>query len=180
MENSDKKGTNIEVNNAGLMLINPYCPMLFHRLGYLAADRRTFKDRDSQVRAIFLLQYLAYGEEREHSETELYLNKLLVGMVDNDQPLSREVKLTQDEIEWVDRVLKGVCQSWDKMRNTSMNAFQRAFLQRKGYITLVEEDRLWNIRVEEKPYDVLLDTVPWSFKVCMFPWLAEQGQVQWR
>ena len=180
MGNSDKNETKIEVNNAGLILINPYFPILFYRVGYLTDNRRDFKDRESRIRAIFLLQYLLYGEEREYPETELYLNKVLVGMVDNDQPLPRTVELNREEKEWGDKLLEGARQSWEKMRHTSMVAFRMSFLQRRGTVAHAERDRCWHICVEEKAYDVLLDSVPWSFKISMSPWLKERIEVKWR
>ena len=180
MGNSDKNETKIEVNNAGLILINPYFPILFYRVGYLTDNRRDFKDRESRIRAIFLLQYLLYGEEREYPETELYLNKVLVGMVDNDQPLPRTVELNREEKEWGDKLLEGARQSWEKMRHTSTVAFRMSFLQRRGTVAHAERDRCWHICVEEKAYDVLLDSVPWSYKISMSPWLKERIEVKWR
>lgn len=178
MTNFREVGEQVEVNNAGITLLHPYLPMLFHRLGYLSEDRRSFKDLDSQFRAIFVLQYLLYGVQQEYSETELYFNKVLVGMTDNAQPLPRKMELTREETEWVDRLIEGARQSWDKMSHTSTQAFRMSFLQRKGYVSYT--DRVWNVRVEEKAYDVLLDSVPWGFKMFMAPWMKDRVVVQWR
>ena len=178
MTNFREVGERIEVHNAGIVLLHPYLPMLFHRLGYLSEDRRSFKDTDSQIRAIFVLQYLVYGDQREYPETELYLNKVLVNMTDNVQPLPRKIELTREEIEWADKLIEGARQSWEKMRNTSTKAFRVSFLERKGYVSHTE--RVWNVRVEEKAFDVLLDSVPWGFKMFMASWLKDRIEVQWR
>lgn len=178
MTNFREVGDQIEVHNAGIALLHPYLPMLFHRLGYLSTDRKDFKDQDSQIRAIFVLQYLVYGDQQEYPETELYLNKILVGMTDNTQPLPRKIDLTGEETEWVGKLIEGARQSWDKMSHTSTLAFRMSFLQRKGYVSYTEG--VWNVRVEEKAYDVLLDSVPWGFKMFMAPWMKGRIVVQWR
>ncbi|WP_455591827.1 contractile injection system tape measure protein [Bacteroides sp.] len=180
MGNSDREETKIEVNNAGLSLLIPYFPMLFSRMGYLTDDRSDFKDRDSQIRAVFLLQYILNGKEQEWPETELYLNKVFVGLTDWKNPLPPKVELTREEKECVDGLLEGVRHNWDKMRNTSVLAFRMTFLQRKGTVTHAERDKCWRLRVEEKAYDVLLDSLPWSFKVAKLPGMKERIEVQWR
>lgn len=170
----------VEVNNAGIMLLGPYLPMIFDRLNYLSEGRREFKDKNTQVRAIFLLQYLLCGEEREYPETELFLNKLLVGMTDNEQPLPRTVQLTQEEMNMAVQMMDAVRSNWEKMRHASPRAFEEAFLRRKGHLSYDEERRGWILRVEERAYDILLDSIPWNFKICKTPWMEEPIMVEWR
>lgn len=168
----------VEVHNAGITLLNPYLPMLFHRLGYLNTEHKGFKDEDSQIRAVFVLQYLVYGEQREYSELDLFLNKILVGLTDYIRPLPRKIELDEKEKEMVDNLLEAACQNWEKMSRTSMLAFRISFLQRKGVVSYTEN--VWNVRVEEKGYDILLDSVPWGFKIFMAPWMKNRIVVKWR
>lgn len=57
-----------EVENAGLVLLSPWLPRLFVTLGYLNEGKRDFKDDESRIRAIFLLQYLVRLEEEEYGK----------------------------------------------------------------------------------------------------------------
>lgn len=54
----------VYIANAGLVLINPYLPVLFDRLGLLAVDaddQPRVSDPEAASRAVHLLQYLATG-----------------------------------------------------------------------------------------------------------------------
>lgn len=178
MKNFD--GT-IDVKNAGLVIINPFFPMLFYRLGYMNDDHRNFKDEDSKIRAIFILQYLVYGEENEWSESELFINKLLLGVPDT-QGLPRSLKLTENEIKTADSLLESVRHSWDKMAHTSMLALRQVFFQRKGSYTYDERIKHGVLKVETKPYDRLMDSMPWKLRLIRYPWM-EMGyilEIDWK
>lgn len=169
----------IEINNAGLVLFNPWLPRLFHMTGLLNEERRSFKDKDAQIRAIFMLQYLVFGEEKEYEKKDLEFNCLLTGYP-FDLPLPKNLSLTNQEKETLASLMSGVKHSWDKMRNTSEGGFREAFIHREGYIEQKEEYARWVIHVKERAYDILLDSVPWSFKVIRYPWTDTIMQVEWR
>lgn len=171
--------TGVDVKNGGMMLISPYFPMLFARLNILI-DRKEFKDVDSRIRAIFLLQYLIYGEQREWTEAELYLNKLVVGMEDSNQPLPLTLNLEQGDMELGEQLINGICHNWDKMKNTSVRAFRDSFLQRKAQVKWDESAQRWLVAVEVKAYDVLIDSLPWSYQMCKQPWHKHMIEVRWR
>lgn len=175
----DNFNETIEVNNAGLVIITPYFLMLFHRMGYLSDDRRSFKDEESKEHAIFLLQYLIYGEQREWPETELFLNKLIVGR-SNDRPLPRALELTKEETDMADQLIEAIRQNWNKMRNTSLAGLRTAFFQRRGYYSFDKDTRKSILKVEERAYDILLDSIPWGFRLMRFPWAEFMLEVKWR
>ncbi|WP_233587461.1 MULTISPECIES: contractile injection system tape measure protein [Parabacteroides] len=174
MENFNEK--TFEVQNAGLVLISPYLPILFYRLGYLAEDRRSFVNKEKQIRAIFLLQYMT-SEKPDYNEASLLLNRVLVNYPISE-PLPRNVELTQAETDMADQMLTAIKTNWDKMRNTSVRGFQDAFLKRKG--KLEESEDRWMLKVEERAYDILLDSVPWSFKMFRYPFQEKTMLVEWR
>ena len=64
------------------------------------------------------------------------------------------------------------------MRNTSMRAFQESFLNRTGFIEKTEHE--WILTVEERAYDILLDSIPWSYKLVRLPWMENILKVNWR
>lgn len=170
----------IDVNNAGIMLISAYFPMLFHRLGLLADNRREFESTNDRIRAIFLIQYLLYGEQCEWEEPELYLNKMMVGMEEYNQPLPRTCELSQEETDMAEDMIKVICHNWDKMRNTSISGFRVAFLQRRGQVMLHEDLGKWEVTVEQEAYDLLIDSIPWEYKMCKYPWQKKIIEVKWR
>lgn len=180
MTNVTNEQDRIEVRNAGMLLLAPYLPLLLRRAGYLEKTGRQFCDADARTRAGFLLQYLVYGEQREWPETELFLNKVITGLTGNGKPLPRKVDLEKEDTEMADGLLEAVCRQWEKMNHTSLEAFRTSFLQRRGYVSYAERERVWKVYVEEKAYDVLLDSVPWGFKMLMVPWMPERIEVKWR
>lgn len=164
------------IENAGLALISPYITRLFS-LAQLTEDN-SFKSDESRIRAIFLLQYAACGDRRtEFGEHELFLNKILVGFPP-EKPIPKTCELTKEEREMVESMLKGALQHWSKLKNTSVAGLQEAFIMRRGILD-DNKSHTW-LTVEEKPYDLLLDSCPWSFRMIKTPWMAEFIEVKWR
>lgn len=167
----------IPVTNAGLCLFAPWLLRLFGMLDLLAEDRKDLKDMDARIRAIFILQRLVTAEEREYKESDLAFNRLLVACPFN-VPLPKSLKLTDKEIETVESMLAGVKANWSKMANTSIGGFQRSFIEREGH--LEQQESKWILTVENKAYDILLDSLPWSYKMIRLPWLKKPISVSWR
>lgn len=167
----------IPISNAGLVILFPFLPMLFMRLNMLSQDRRDFNSNESKVRAIFILQYLMASEDREYDEKDLFLNRLLINYPFNE-PLPKRMELNQDELNTIDSLLEAAKTNWEKMRNTSMRGFQEAFLRRAGFIEKTERE--WVLTVEERAFDILLDSIPWSYKLVRLPWMENILKVNWR
>ena len=167
----------IPISNAGLVILFPFLPMLFMRLNMLSQDRRGFNSNESKVRAIFILQHLMASEDREYDEKDLFLNRLLINYPFNE-PLPKRMELNQDELNTIDSLLEAAKTNWEKMRNTSMRGFQEAFLRRAGFIEKTERE--WTLTVEERAYDILLDSIPWSYKLVRLPWMENILKVNWR
>ena len=167
----------IPVTNAGLCLFAPWLLRLFGMLDLLAEDRKDLKDMEARIRAIFILQRLVTAEERDYKESDLAFNRLLVACPFNI-PLPKSLKLTDKEIETVESMLAGVKANWSKMANTSIGGFQRSFIEREGY--LEQQESKWVLTVENKAYDILLDSLPWSYKMIRLPWLKKPISVSWR
>ena len=163
--------------SAGLCLISPWFPRLFDMLGYLCEDKKAFKDTASKIRAVFLLQYLACPEEKKYRETELAFNRLLVALPMHI-PLPERLPLTDDEKQTAESMLEGVKANWKQMSGTSVAGFRQSFIARSG--TLEEQDEKWMLTVNEQAFDILLDTVPWSFRQIRFSWLKKYVEVVWR
>lgn len=164
------------VDNAGLCLLTPWLVRLFGMLGYLDEEKKNLKDTSSKVRAVFLLQYTVYGEEREYRETELFFNRLLTGLSPH-VPLPKRLPLADEEKLTIDSMVEGVKANWPQMKGTSAQGFRQSFIARSG--RLEQQEERWLLSVEKKPHDLLLDSVPWSFKQIRLPWLKRHIQVVW-
>lgn len=167
----------IPVTNAGLCLFAPWIIRLFGMLELLSEDRKDLKDMDARIRAIFILQRLVTAEQREYKESDLAFNRLLAACPFN-VPLPKRLELTDKEIETVESMLVGVKANWPKMENTSIGGFQRSFIEREGQ--LEQRENKWVLTVENKAYDILLDSLPWSYKMIRLPWLKKPISVLWR
>ena len=167
----------ISVTNAGLCLFAPWIIRLFGMLDLLAEDRKDLKDMDARIRAIFILQRLVTAEQREYKESDLAFNRLLVACPFN-VPIPKNLELTDKEIETVESMLAGVKANWPKMANTSVGGFQRSFIERDG--RLEQQEGKWVLTVENKAYDILLDSLPWSYKMIRLQWLKKPISVSWR
>ncbi len=170
----------IEVPNAGLCLLAIWFPRLFDMLGLLAANadgKKDFKDIEARIRAIFILQRLVTDEVRKYEEHELAFNRILVGCPFH-VPLPKTLELTQNEIQTAESMLAGVKANWNKLKNTSIKGFQRSFIERPG--KLEQREDKWVLYVENRGYDILLDSLPWSYRTIRLPWLKKKINVVWR
>ena len=168
MENS------ILINNAGLVIMHPYLKLLFERAGY--SSNGEFKDEDAQHTAILYSQFLATGYSTTN-EVYLPLNKILCG-VDLKTPVNTTFELTKNLEELGNGLLNAVIQHWSAIGNASYEVLRGNFIIRDG--KLIESDEKWNLEVESKPYDVLLDKLPWSISQINLPWMEKPLEVKWR
>ena len=167
-------GLKAKIYNSGLILTWPFLTMLFTRLGMLEGNR--FKDEKLQNRAVFLLQYLAFGDV-DFPEYDLVLNKLLVGMPSHVH-LEPGIILTEDEKNLSDSLLMGMLQNWEKLNTSTVEALQITFLQRAGELVFEESQIILN--VENKGLDVLMDSISWNIKMVKLPWMEKPIIINWR
>ena len=164
----------ITVQNGGLVILWPYLGRLFTRLGL--SDGKTFPGEEEQSRAIRLTEYLVTGST-EMEEHQLALNKLLCGApLEFQVPAS--IDLTPEEEELCSKMLQGVIRNWEKMKATRPNTFRETFLKREARLYKVE-DR-WELVVARKPYDMLMDSLPWNISMIQLSWMPERLVVHWK
>ncbi|NLU93108.1 contractile injection system tape measure protein [Chitinophaga sp. Ak27] len=163
----------IYTGNAGLILLHPFIPFGFKRVGLV--NDEGFVNREAQHRAVHLLQYMVNGKEI-HAEHELALNKLLCALP-LEEPVPAEILLTDEEKQLCQELLTVVIQRWEKMNNSSIEGFQAAFLQREGALWQKDDD--WRLRVEERGYDLILQTLPWGIGMIRTPWMEKTIYTEW-
>lgn len=174
------KETDIEylsISNAGLALLTPWFPRLFDMLGLMNEEKKDLKDMDARIRGIFIIQRLVTYEDKEYEEHELAFNRILTGCPFS-VPLPKNIELTEQETETIESMLNGVKSNWQKIKNTSIQGFREAFIRRDG--KLEQQEDKWSLTVESRAYDMLLDSLPWSYRLIRFPWLKKHIHVSWR
>ena len=162
------------VNNAGLVLTAPYLPHLFKTLE-MTASGGGWKDAASAARAPHLLQWLVDGAGPS-PEPLLVLNKILCGL-SPAAPLDPHFESSQREQDVCTQLLQAILANWAVIKSSSVTALRETFLQREG--TLLEEEDRWQLRVQRKALDVLLDKVPWNFSTIRQPWMTKPLYVTW-
>ena len=161
------------IQNAGLIILHPFLAPLFAELGY--TENGQFKNEESQYRAVHLTQYLARGAMDE-AEYELMLNKLLCGMPLN-APLPRNIDLSDTEKTEADHLLEVVIGHWTALRNTSPDGLRFNYFMREG--KLIQKHASWQLQVEAKTHDILLNKLPWGIGMIQLSWMPDRMTVEW-
>lgn len=178
-EETNESSTNLtkwHFENIGLLIVHPFLTHLFKSLNYLD-DNNQFKNEEFQYRAVFLLHYIATGENNEIDEAELAMPKIMCGMRIQD-PISANVLLTLQEKEIAIELLNVLMSRWEKLGSTSPDGLRNTFLKRNGL--LEEKDEAYQITVETSGTDILLDYLPWNIGIIKLPWVKNIIYVSWR
>ncbi len=162
------------ITNAGLIIIAPYLGMLFQKCGLM--ENSVFKDEHSKHKAVQLLSYATAGDTHQE-EHELVLHKILCGLYVST-PLEALEEISDTEKETIEGLLNAVIQHWTVLGNTTIDGLRGSFLQRQG--KLEEEENRYYLKVEDKPYDMLLDQIPWNITKINLSWMHKILQVEWR
>jgi hypothetical protein len=161
------------ISSAGICLLAPYLPAFFKTLEL--CDRASFYSAGKQQHAVYLVNYLATGE-LEPSEEKLVFSKLLCGWplqmpcLDTDGISAFEVK---ESVE----LLESVINHWAALKKTTPDGLREGFLKRRG--KLAESDEHFVLQMEQQSIDVLLDQVPWTFRLIKLPWMKKSVMVEW-
>ena len=163
----------IYIRNAGLVLFHPFLETYFNRTGLM--ENRQFTDESSRNRAVLLLQYLAKGNT-EHPEHELVLPKMLCNV-----PLKEAIPVsfiaTEQEVAVTNELLKVFIERWDKVKNASVEGLRNSFILRDGRLNFTED--YWSLRVEQRGYDILLQSLPWTYSQIKTSWMSYNLNVEW-
>jgi hypothetical protein len=167
----------IYIQNAGLVILHPFLPLFFNAIG-LTDDKNNFKDEASHQKAVLVSQYLVSGEVNIPEET-LALNKIICGY-SLEEPIKMELHFSESEINEGKDLQTQIIQAW-KMNgipvNKTVEGLQESFLQREG--KLVQKDKDWILQVEQKPFDMVLASLPWSIGIIKNTWMEGMLWVEW-
>ena len=169
-----EEGEELYIKTAGIVLLHPFLTFFFEKLE-LVKDKEWVSE-DAQRRAVLLLHYVV-TKQNSAPEFMLPLNKILCGM-EFQEPLEFEFEPTQQEIEFTEALLEAVVNRWTALKNTSQDGLRGAFLVREGKLTFT--GTRWILRVDSKPFDMLLDKLTWSINIIKLPWMETILMVEWR
>ncbi|WP_303315338.1 contractile injection system tape measure protein [Flavivirga abyssicola] len=167
-------GESVFIENAGMVILGPYIPMLFERMKLM--ENKAFKNDVCQQKAVYILQYAATGKT-EFEEHALVLNKIICGM-DIHTPIESVMTLNEEEKKLIDGLLEAIIAHWSTIGNTSVDGLRTSFLCREGRVTI--EEKKYVLVVEEKSYDMLLDNIPWTIGQLKLSWMEKFVEVIWR
>jgi len=165
----------IRIDNAGLVLFNPFLSGFFKSLHFLD-ETGQFKSETLRIRAVHLLQFFT-GSKKSHQEHVLMLNKIICG-VPLFMPINPSFRIKKQEKEEINELLKAVLTHWNVLKSSSVKGLQESFIQRKG--TMEKSGNDWIVRVENTGIDVLLDDLPWSIHILKFSWNPYIIHVEWK
>jgi hypothetical protein len=162
------------VRNAGLVLIAPYIERLFSLLD-ITRDG-VFVSDETRQRGVHLLQYAVTAEEAT-PEYLLALNKLLCG-IPAAVPVTPGITISDQEKDTIEQLLGSVVAHWGALGSSTVAALRETFLQREGALYL--DDEAWRLKIPQRTFDMLLDRLPWGYKLIKLTWMAAPLTVTWR
>ncbi|MEP6465174.1 MAG: contractile injection system tape measure protein [Parafilimonas sp.] len=161
------------IHNCGIVLLHPFLQSYFEEL--LLIRNKSFVSDDAQKKCILLLHYLSTGIN-EAEEFDLALEKILCGYA-LEETLPTTINLTQQQIDESAKLLEIVINYWSPLKNTSAEGLQKTFLQREGKLGAKENG--WQLTIEQKTVDILLNKLPWGFSTIKLPWMKDMLSVNW-
>jgi hypothetical protein len=164
----------IYISNGGLVILQAYLSYFFERCEL--TNNEGFVSWEAQQRAALLLQYV-YDPTGPFFEEDLVLNKLLCGLPLEDV-LPGEFEVTELEQEIAGQMLDAIISHWELVKNSSQEGFRESWLMREGKLS--RKEKHWELRIEQRPFDVLLDYKPFSISPVQFSWMEVPIQVIWR
>jgi hypothetical protein len=164
----------IYISNAGLILLSPFLSLFFVKLGLLSNG--TFNNLPDAIKATQLLHYILYGTSKT-PEDLLAFNKVLCNLPLNT-PIPQKITITKNIKNECQSLLKHVIEQWSALKNMSTKSFVHSFLKRDA--NLKKNNNAWLLKVENKAFDVLLDTLPWSINFVKFTWNDYLITTEWQ
>lgn len=164
-----------EVDDAGLVILNPFISNFLGRVGLLDEEGQ-FLSLDARIHAVHLLRYLT-GKQGKHHSHRLNMEKLLCGLSPTF-PIPAQYEITSDEEKESEDLFSAVRLYWDSVKETSTAGIQSNFIQRFGILSY--EDPYWLVRVEGSALDILMDNLPWQISTLVFPWAKKAIYIDWQ
>lgn len=159
------------VENAGLIILNPFLKGLFTRLRLLDKNENII----DKPLAANILYYAATGNNYE-SNYEMTFEKFICD-ISLKSSISVRAILSDSIRNEVDELLLSVLIHWEVLKSDSTELLRNEFLKRKGKIVI--ENQKGEVIIDKKSQDILLDKLPWNIRSVKFPWKKEVLRTYW-
>ncbi|MND89022.1 hypothetical protein D3C80_810640 [compost metagenome] len=163
----------VAVRNAGIVLLNDYIAILFARLNLTSENK--FISNEHQVRAVQYLQYVITGMQ-ETEEVYLPLNKVLCGLPLTDT-VPDFIEISDQKKQLINGLIQAAISYWPDIGDCSIDGFRGNWLVRDGI--LVELEDKWELTVEKRAYDILINRSPFAFSIIKYHWMDKPLHVIW-
>lgn len=161
----------IWIDNAGIVILHPFLVTLFKRLE-ITGDTGQMTDLAKAMQVLF---YLIYGDV-EVNEALLPLCKIICGLdVYEAVPLLND--LSESDLCECDDLLLSVIDHWSALKSTSPAGLRNTFFFRNA--KLVQCENGWELLVEPKTEDILLEKLPWAISYIKLPWMKTMLHTIW-
>lgn len=167
---TDEVSNDLQIQNAGLVLIHPFIANLFKHCNLMDPKTNTLTDPET---GIHLLHYIATGKTNQ-SESAMLFEKYLCNFPLH-QSINRHIKLTRKQKTEAAKVIGAVQQNWSAMKTASVGLLQHEFFQRPGKLTVDSQTLI----VERKTQDILMDKLSWGISMIRLPWQTQFTYVNW-
>ncbi|MEM9835004.1 MAG: contractile injection system tape measure protein [Bacteroidota bacterium] len=151
------------ITYAGLGIVHPFIVGFLEEQGVIVE-----KEITDHALAASLLFGLAAGRSPA-AEWELSMAKFLLN-IPFEEPLDL-IELSEDQLHAAHTVLVNAIDHWTALGSTSPAGLRISYLQRKG--KLIESDYGFTLLMEQEPYDMLLQELPWRLNFIRFPWMEQ-------
>lgn len=172
----DSGSTSFDVVDSGLVLLSPYIPALFERTG--CVEKGVFPTDDAKRKALAVLKFAAYGTYGEPPQNAAVMNILCGLPVTPTFDADKLPKISDNEKELVEGLLKAVIANWKAVGRMSPDGLRGTYFVRPGIVETAGTADL--LTVEKKTYDILLDKLPWGYSMVKHPWMEKVLNVKWR
>ena len=163
----------INITDAGLVLMHPFIPTLFSKLGYV--EEGNFINDKAREYAVAALCFMARGEVK-FDEGMAVLPKILCGL-DPSDAFQQNPALGNDEQREIEVAVQAAIDHWSVLKSTGIESFRNTFLLRNGQLSVSES--AIEITVEQNGADMLLQHLPWALSVVNLPWQSKNIIVNW-
>ena len=87
------------------------------------------------------------------------------------------ITLSEEEKVRANELLDALIKNWSRIGSVSVQGFQNAFLKREGKLSMRRQQ--WQLQVEQRPHDLILQTLPWNIRMIKTSLMQEIINVEW-
>jgi hypothetical protein len=162
----------ISVAAAGMVIVHPFIQELFREQSLLT--EHDFRSEECRHTGVHMLAYLAFGN-LDIEEYDLLLAKLLCAM-----PWEHSLppwELADEQRKACDKLLIAALHHWAALKSRSVQFLRQQFFWRNGKLKTTDDG--WQLTIEKRAQDILLDRLPWGVGVIRMPWMKKMLYVNW-